>query len=218
MSVSYNPGVVTSGLVLCLDAANPRSYPGSGTVWTDISNNGNNGTLVNSPTYNSSNMGSLSFDGASTKVSTNFKPSGARSYFIWVKYNTLTHSSGYQLTGTQEVNAYSYIGIINGGNIYYYAGADTGGDIGNTLSVSTWYQLGFVLNADGSRSVYKNGVDVHYNTGGIGGTATLEFSVGCINNSYNVNGYISNVSFYNRAITASEVAQNFNALRGRYGV
>jgi hypothetical protein len=53
MAISYNPRIVTDGLVLALDAGNPKSYPGSGTTWTDLSGNGNNGTLVNGVGYNS---------------------------------------------------------------------------------------------------------------------------------------------------------------------
>jgi hypothetical protein len=63
MGIAYNPRTITDGLVLCLDAANPKSYPGSGTIWTDLSGNGNNGTLVNGVGYNSGNLGSLVFDG-----------------------------------------------------------------------------------------------------------------------------------------------------------
>jgi hypothetical protein len=211
-------GLVTSGLVLALDAGRTLSYPGSGTTWTDLSGNGNTGTLTNGPTYSSANFGSIVFDGVDDKVSTNYKPSGARSYFIWVKFSSLTHPSGYQLSGTQEVNAYTYIGIENGGGVYYYAGANTGGNIGNPVTVNTWVNLGFVLNADGSRIVYKNGVNIHSNTGGLGGTATLEFSVGCINNNYHVNGNIAQVSIYNRALSAAEIQQNFNATRSRFGI
>jgi hypothetical protein len=219
MSVFAGPEIVNSGLVLSLDAGNTKSYPGSGTTWTDLSGNGNIGTLTNGPTYSSVNGGSLVFDGVDDKVSTNYKPSGARSYFIWVKFNSLTHPSGFQLTGTQESNAYTYIGIQNGGDVYYYAGtATTGGNIGNPVTVNTWVNLGFVLFSDGSRRVYKNGIEIHYNTGGLGGTATAEFSVGCINNAYNVNGNIPQVSIYSKALTATEIQQNFNALRGRFGI
>ena len=218
-SITPYSDIVTSGLVLNLDAQNYYSYPGSGTTWTDLSGNGNTGTLVNGVGYNSGNGGSLSFDGSNDKVSTNYKPSGQRSYFIWVKYNSLTSGSGFQLTGTQEVSAYTYIGIQNGGNVYYYAGTDTtGGNIGNPVAVNTWVSLGFVLNADGSRIVYKNGVNIHSNTGGLGVTATAEFSVGCINDNYHVNGNIAQVQIYNRALTASEVQQNFNATKSRYGL
>jgi hypothetical protein len=68
MGLSHSPSIATNGLVLCLDAANRKSYPGSGTTWTDLSGNGNNGTLTNGPTYSSANGGSLSFDGTNDVV------------------------------------------------------------------------------------------------------------------------------------------------------
>ena len=221
MALSHSPSIITQNLVLCLDAGNPKSYPGSGTTWTDLSGRGNNGTFGAStaaPTYNSANGGSIVFDGTNDRVSTNYKPSGARSYFIWVKFSSLTHPSGYQLTGTQEVNAYTYIGIENGGGIYYYAGASTGGNIGNPVTVNTWVNLGFALFPDGSRRVYKNGIEIHYNTGGLGGTATLEFSVGCINTDHFITGNIAQVSIYNRALSAAEIQQNYNALKSRFSI
>ena len=63
MGVAYNSRIITENLVLCLDAANSKSYPGSGTTWTDLSGNGNNATLTNGPTYSSANGGSIVFDG-----------------------------------------------------------------------------------------------------------------------------------------------------------
>lgn len=66
--ISYYGGIVTNGLVLALDAAKKDSYPGSGTVWRDISGNGNNGTLTNGPTFNSGNGGSIVFDGVDDYV------------------------------------------------------------------------------------------------------------------------------------------------------
>jgi len=191
---------------------------GDTTTWTDLSGNSNNGTLVNGVEYSGSNIGSLSFNGSNQRVSTNYKPSGERSYFIWVKFSSLTHSSGYSLTGTQEINSYTYIGIQNGGDVYYYAGASTGGNIGNPVTVNTWVNLGFALFPDGSRRVYKNGIEIHYNTGGLGGTATLEFSVGCINQTHFITGNIAQVSIYNRALSAAEVSQNFQATKTRFGL
>ena len=218
MATKYSPKIVTNGLVLSLDAANNKSYPRSGTTWTDLSGNSNNGTLTNGPTFSGANGGSIVFDGTNDYTSTNFKPSGERSYFIWVKFSSLTHSSGYQLTGTQESNAFTYIGIENGGGIYYYAGASTGGNIGNPVTVNTWVNIGFALFPDGSRRVYKNGIEIHYNTGGLGGTATLEFSVGCINQNHFITGNISQVSIYNRALSATEILQNYNATKNRFGL
>lgn len=217
MSVYGGPEINDSGLVLYLDAANPRSYSGTGTTWTDLIDQANNGTLINGVGFNSINGGSLTFNGSNQRVSTNFKPSGARSYFIWVKYNTINSlPNGFSLTGTQQVNAYNYLGIYNGGYFYYYAGT-TGNQLSSVLlNANTWYQQGFVLNADGSRTLYLNGLAVGSEAGGVGGTATSEFSIGCVNQNHWVNGSIPVVTQYNRALTSSEVLQNYNATRDRF--
>ena len=70
MGLSHSPSLVMNGLVLCLDAGNSKSYPGTGTTWTDLSGNGNNGTLTNGPTYSSANGGSLVFDGTNDYTQT----------------------------------------------------------------------------------------------------------------------------------------------------
>jgi hypothetical protein len=178
---------------------------------------GQNILTAASLTYASDNT--FSFNGSGDSITTVFKPPATeRSLFVWVYFNTLTTAGGYQLTGTQEAGAYTYIGIINGGNIYYYGGASTGGDIGNPVSATTWVNLGLVINADGSRSVYKNGVAVYTAAGSVGGTPTLNFQIGMLNNSYPLNGKCPVVQVYNRALSAAEVAQNFNAIRVRYGI
>ena len=220
------PQKATGGTISTVAGYTIHTFTSSGTftpnsIWYDTSPNGNNGTFGAStaaPTYSSQNGGSFVFDGINDKLSTNFKPSGERSYFIWVKFSSLTHSSGYQLTGTQENNSYTYIGIENGGGVYYFAGASTGASIGNAVTVNTWVNLGFALFPDGSRRVYKNGIEIHYNTGGLGGTATLEFSVGCINQNHFITGNIAQVFVYNRALSASEVSQNYNSMKSRFGL
>ena len=85
------PNIITDGLVLALDAANSRSYPGTGTTWSDLSGNGNSGTLTNGPTFNSGNGGSIVFDGVDDNISFsgntfNYSPgtSGEVSLEIWV--------------------------------------------------------------------------------------------------------------------------------------
>jgi hypothetical protein len=137
---------------MLLPQENRGTTVATGGGWADMTGRSNNGELVNGPTYSSANGGSIVFDGTNDRVSTNYKPSGARSYFIWVKFSSLTHPSGYQLTGTQESNAYTYIGIENGGGVYYYAGS-TGGNIGTPEIDNNRVNLGFVLFSDGSRQV-----------------------------------------------------------------
>jgi len=68
MGAAAGPDIVEDGLVLCLDAANPKSYPGSGNTWTDLRGNGNDGTLVNGVGYDSANNGSMVFDGVDDSI------------------------------------------------------------------------------------------------------------------------------------------------------
>ena len=70
MSVIGGPDIITDGLVLYLDAANTKSYIGSGTTWKDLSGNSNDGTLTNGPTFDSGNSGSIVFDGVDDFVTT----------------------------------------------------------------------------------------------------------------------------------------------------
>src|SRR5210317_1273968 len=72
MGVYGGPDIITEGLVLALDAGSKRSYSGSGNTWTDLSGNGNNGTLVNTPTFSSNSGGKFSFDGVDTSITTNY--------------------------------------------------------------------------------------------------------------------------------------------------
>ncbi len=91
MSLSRGPKTITNGLVLYLDAANKKSYPGSGTTWTDLSGNVYNGTLTNGPTFSAANMGSIVFDGTNDNIqlgnASTFLPTSAISLNCWAKTN-----------------------------------------------------------------------------------------------------------------------------------
>ena len=94
MSLLHSPKIVTNGLVLCLDAANRKSYPGSGNIWRDLSGNGNNGTLTNGPTFSSANGGSIVFDGTDDIVlvnnSSSISPSSAITVSAFFKISSYT--------------------------------------------------------------------------------------------------------------------------------
>ena len=182
--------------------------------------NNNSGSLVNGVGFNSyQNSGFLTFDGVDDRVATSFKPSGYRSYFVWIKYNiTSSLPAGYSLTGTQEGNAYNYVGIENGGKFYYYFGTNGQSLGGTVLSPNVWYYQGLTLSSDGNARAYLNDTLVSTLASGVGSTATAEFSVGCINQNYWVNGSIASVMQYNRTLTQAEITQNFNAQRNKFGV
>jgi hypothetical protein len=213
----YNINAVNE-LVLYLDAGDPSSYISGSNIWYDLIGS-NDGTLLNGPTFSSANGGSIVFDGSNDRVSTNFKPTGYRSYFIWIKYNTTSSlPNGYSLTGTQEINAYNYVGIENGGRFYYYMGTN-GTSVTNTiLSPNIWYNQGVTLSNDGNARAYLNGVLISTISSGVGNTATNEFSVGCVNQNHFVNGNVASVLQYNRVLTQEEITSNFNNQKSRYGL
>ena len=223
MSIAAGPSIVTSGLVLDLDAANPRSYPGSGTVWTDISGNGYTGTLTNSPTYNSSNMGSIVFDGSTSKVITTLSP----------QYNNTTWEAWvYCYANVSSYNMFMgdwlpYFGFYGGSSLFfsnYISGIQQTIQTASNLSLNTWYQAVFSTSYDGTNTaslIYTNGVQTASGVfTGVQGAPSGTFTIGDGNNSswYPFQGRVSGVKIYNRTLSVAEITQNFNALRGRYGI
>jgi hypothetical protein len=232
MSISYNSSIVTNGLVLCLDAGNPRSYPGTGTNWFDVSGNNNTGALTNGPTYTSGVNGYFTFDGVNDYVLVNSSASipygsAARTVSIWFYTNTTTWAA--------DVNSLFFYGAGSTGNAFgidfsTYPSMEvfTWGGAGRDLTFSTTYsQVGWkniTVTYDGSTTIliYETGVF----------TQTLTLTAACNTTSSNVyigalnpavlssyyDGNISQASIYNRALSAAEITQNFNALRGRYGL
>ena len=230
MGISRGPKIVSSGLVLCLDAANKVSYPGSGTVWTDLSGNNNTGTLTNGPTFSGGNMGSIVFDGTNDYLS--FNNSGTTTPFDFGNGNMTCMfwmlSSGWADNASRGVISKKASDSTSGWVIYNDGGYPTklnarlGGqnNFVTSTSVSTSvYQCWSLTRSSTTLTWYCNGVldSTDTNTSNISDT-TVELQVG---RSQTWNGYfkgnISNVMFYNRALSAAEVLQNYNATKGRFG-
>jgi|DEB0MinimDraft_6_1074348.scaffolds.fasta_scaffold58234_2 hypothetical protein len=242
MALAHSPKIVTDGLVLALDAGNAKSYPGSGTTWTDLSGNGNNGTLVNGVGYNGSNLGSLSFDGVNDKVTIN-----ASSYTNLSSGNFTISSWFYIPTSVDTTNLYYWliaIGTSAGSYDTWYLRVWRSGiapgclftRINNVVLLGTdgnlnasypgdyykasgrWTYFTFVENS-GTSYYYMNGVQT-----GSASTPTIPsgnnyITIGDMSTDQGVpNNRFSNFSLYNKALTASEIQQNFNALRGRFSI
>jgi hypothetical protein len=220
---------VINGLVLALDAANTRSYPGSGTTWTDLSGRGNNGTLINGPTYNSANGGSIVFDGTDDYVtlsSSQIAPgTGAFTWNFWAKSTRTQQDYSILFSGNGSNSDYGVIGLDKrvGNGLAYYANGFRIQDADITF-FGNWIYVSFIGNggSTGSRTLrlYKNGVQA-------GSTYTFDYNftsttpyIGANHSSLSecMGGNISSVSYYNRALSAAEIQQNFNALRGRFGI
>ena len=228
MAVQYNPKLITDGLVLCLDAANPKSYGGSGTTWTDLSGRGNTGTLVNGVGYSSANNGSLSFDGVDDYVTlgSSLSATAQGTISFWIKLtNTIT--SGYvgnqrpwgknldfecRWGGNGDIRDRSLVFDINAALSLV--------SIQNTWMNTVWYNASMVYNSSTNYSaLYIQGSLDATGTAGNPSGLTGTFNIGATFSTAGlVNGNISNFSIYNRALSAAEVKQNYNATKSRYGL
>lgn len=228
MGLNHSPRIVTNGLVLALDAGNTKSYPGSGSTWVDLSGNGYNGTLTNGPTYSASNGGSIVFDGSNDYIELgNVLNIGTGQFTLEYFGNAATMTGDYAKIASKG----SY---LNGGwmlahsktpstySIYFQWGNSTVGDNsigGIAISVDTVYHVAVSRDSANNIRIYVNGQ--------LQGSTVNSFDF--TTNSYNYNigrsgggeywkGNMYCYRHYNRGLTAAEVQQNFNALRGRFGL
>ena len=235
MALQHSPSIVTDGLVLCLDAANPKSYPGSGTAWTDLLGRGGSGTLVGGPTYSNSGGGSISFDGTDdhivanpTSLNSSFSSTSV-SHFIWV-FPTSQGQIVVEL-GTTTINQNWHDSNIEINASGAFSFSTWHGSLSNKVvsanqSFNQWYCVGFAYDgttltayingasigttAFSRQAPYNNGNQTHY-------ALFANDSTNMGTNAYG-GGRAANFSVYNRALTATQVSQNFNALRGRFGL
>jgi hypothetical protein len=227
MALSYSPRIVTDGLVLCLDAADKNSYPGTGTTWSDVSGNDNNGTLTNGPTFNSENGGSIVFDGSNDyvngvhnsqlditgnlSVECWFRVTANRSDYVRVfgKGNSTNRTYGlWYLQGSSGQFLYQKINGANTMNVLHSA----------TVALNTWYHIMGTTNSN-LHTLYINSIPVLSTTQTITGPSLTDpYTLGYGNvHTYHI-GNISNCRLYNRALTATEIQQNYNATKSRYGL
>ena len=208
----YGPRIVSSGLVLCLDAANKVSYRGSGTTWNDLSGNGNNGTLLNGVGFNQyQNGGTLTFDGVDDYVSIPDINFTTATIDIWVYINA--YSAGGAVFVYQSSNGFEiWAGTDN--VIRYNKNPSTGLTSGPGFTLNSWNNI--VATSDGTANrLYLNNVNIGSTNGGIFDNTSGDIRISGYG-GYMVNGRCSILKMYNRALTNSEIAQNYNATKGRY--
>jgi hypothetical protein len=245
MGFSRGPSIVKDGLLLYLDAANQKSYSGSGNVWSDLSGNGYNGTLVNGPTFNSTNGGSIVLDGINDYIT--LLGGGTNNTHAW----TADGSIGSSIlcmelwVKTNDTNGRLISKPWNGSGQYNISVTPTGFSLLAGTSGTTSAGLGFSI-ADGNThqlvvwatsthlGYYIDGglsqnTTSHSITGGVtsAGNSNLPLGIGSLyfygegwvgNTSFSIDGNFSIFKKYNRILTSSEVFQNFNATKSRYGL
>ena len=226
MAFIHSPKIVTSGLVLCLDAANKLSYRGSGTTWTDLSGNNYNGTLTNSPTFSGTNSGNIVFDGTDDYVLVTQTLSTPITICGFIKYTDQAKALNTFINSFPHNTLAISLNRNGAGNLQVYIGNGSSWlgtpsiNSSTTIAVNTWYHISFTCN--GSTSIlYLNGVNVGTSANIPSGWSTyfyLGHLTGGVSNSEYLKGNIASTMIYNRALTAVEILQNYNANKSRFGL
>jgi hypothetical protein len=235
MGVSGGPNIIRdSSLVLELDAADRNSYPGSGTTWNDMSGNGNNGTLVNGPAFTSSNGGVISFDGINDYAIINNSSTlkmGGLSYTgeVWIsitgssttermiyEYNTWSNSGTYQLTTLTSTTISTTFPEA------YAVGAQAATYTYSPLSSNIWVHISNQFDTtNNALRLYVNGTLTTQITGvtqEIGNITSNLYIMSRAGTSLFVPAKLGLLRIYNKALSASEILQNYNATKTRFGL
>jgi prepilin-type N-terminal cleavage/methylation domain-containing protein len=221
---SSQPGICP---ILNLDAGNTSSYPGTGTTWTDLSGNGNNGTLNGGVSYSSANGGAMTYNGTSGYVSAgnsaSLKLTGDITMDTWIYLNHNLYPPGvtnWEVISSEIYQSSGFLFRIDGASgkpLVRTNQAGSSSEVQSTigLAVRTWYNI--VISKSGNTArIYINGT---LNTSGTSSSpvaAVAPLTVG--GNGQRFDGLIGSARIYNAPLSADTILQNFNALRGRYGL
>jgi hypothetical protein len=242
MAFNYSPKVINdSSLALIVDAANPRSYPGSGTSWANLTKNNITGTLVNDPTFNSANGGAIVFDGSNDYVnlginSSCYSPTGF-TIDAWVKltnngganpilciYNSSTISSNNEYVfGTTSGRLYGW--VYDSTNTAYRGRYATATSL---ITNNVWCNLHMIYDGGTTNSsvkLYFNGTQFDTTDFGSGTFTSIRntfspMAIGVTNGGLGgpLNGSMASLKYYTRALSATEILQNYNAVKTRFGL
>jgi hypothetical protein len=210
MAIAYNTSIVRDGLVLYLDAANPKSYPGTGTTVFDLKG-AVNSTLYNGVSFDSSNKGSFSFDGVNDYTQINVSTS-AGSIAFWYYYNGTNIQS--LIMGNSSSMLYNGGGV---GTIHWYNWSADYSFVINIGSTARWLYITLTYTSNTVNNLYVNDILL---------SSSTSYNISKGDGVYNVAGNfyspqnckIALIKTYNKALSLNEIKQNFNATRGRYGI
>ena len=219
MATQYAFGqIVTNGLVLALNAADRNSYVSGSTTWYDLSGNGLNGSPTGTfPTFNSTHNGNLVFNNTPISVG-NSSILNLTNLTLSVWYKTTT-TSNQILIGKRYTSSY-YLNVAPGGNTFsLWTNASELQATGiTTLGDGNWHNITATMSGT-AKTTYYDGIQKSTGTGNIPTTDSVNLLIGnSVDLSFPFNGSISNVLIYNRALSASEVLQNYNAQKSRFGL
>jgi hypothetical protein len=219
---TVSTAMISTGLILNLDASNSASYPGTGTVWTDLSGSGNHGTLINSPAFSSSNGGNLVLNGSNSYVNTTIVKSASMTFSSWAKSSSSTSLKLSMLFNSGNASVQMGPNLWFSGDLVCWNTGDSQGNPFGSFKITSvtrnWHNYTVVNDA------VANNAKLYFD-GNLVGTAayrdntyTPNLFIGDFGSAtYTWNGNIANFQAYNRILTAAEVLQNYNALKGRFG-
>ena len=228
MALFHSPRIVTDGLVLCLDAGNRKSYPGSGTTWTDLSGRGNNGTLVNGVGYDSGNLGSLVFDGVNDNVNLgNILNIGTGPFSIETVAKASSTTNNFAKVASKGQYLQGGWSLYFGKNLETYTISFQYGNSSTGLlslpevvvNIETWYHILITRDSSNLLSFYINSSNISSKNETFNFTTSFNYVLGAnVQNGEFFRGNMALYRHYSRALSASEIQQNFNAIRGRFGI
>ena len=215
--------IVTDGLVLALDAADKNSYPGSGTTWRDMSGNNITGSLINSPTFNTSNGGNFGFitDDYVIMEENSALNTQTPSVEVWIKTNATTQNGFWFEKG--QVNTQYSLFQESTSIVWRQSNRSQYTNTATYITTTNWAQIVGTYTS-GDRKTYINGIlrtsdtqtgTVNTNTNGMSIGVYGGFNGG---RGYYYNGNIAIVRVYNRVLSASEILQNYNAQKSRFNL
>lgn len=235
MAFIHSPKMITNGLVMYLDAANSKSYPGSGTVITDLSGMGNNGTIINSVTFNTGSLGNLVFNGSSNFVncgtSSTLNLLNSFTVALWMNMNITATNQYFVARWTYSTGNFRQWSLDNNtlANTISFRATTAGTDASATAisytdasNSNNWMYVCGVWSGT-AISLYKNGglvagpsnlASIVSTSGQVTFIASGDTNTGF---GYPV-GNIASVAIYDRGLSVNEIIQNFNATRSRFGV
>lgn len=213
--------MIEDGLVLALDASDKNSYQGSGTIWNDLSGNNNNGTLTNGPIFNSNNGGILTLDGSDDRVTLGDRPllrPSTITHCAWVRahsfvnwHGIISNMSSWGTGFSMQIGVIQRIALMISGQYLTTS---------YTPLLNTWYFICGTHDASNNNVLYVNGKaensvsrEISYNA-----NAVTEIGVFYTGGSLPLDGDIAMVMTYNRALSAIEILQNYNATKSRFNI
>jgi len=228
MALSRGPKIITDGLILCLDAADKKSYSGSGTTWYDRSGNNDNATLIDGAAFSADGGGCIACDGADDYVELQPTAQDNGSIEIWIKTSfdgTYSYAFGQNNNSDSAVNAMAIHSPTDSYSGNYWVRNAAGSEQASVLTTNplndgVWHQVVCMWGSEGLK-IYVDGILNDTDSSTVNGTSANQTHLRL--GGLTTTNYFCPISFaiariYSIQLTDEEVIQNFNAMRGRFGL